>query len=106
MKQDDKLFLEALEVLLEKERKELVKELKEELKSVGLNLTSGTEKSKVIDSPKRISQVEIDESIVVTPQDIQGVEKNFDSLTEPKLTADKEAKASVNKLKAMKKKDK
>lgn len=103
MKQDDKIFLDALQALLEKERKELVKELKKELGSIGLSFTSGSQSSTVISPSQKSNKVEIDESIVVTSQNIQDVEKNFDSLVESETTKDSEATSSVNKLKALKK---
>lgn len=104
LKQDDQNFLDALKVLLDEQRRLLVEELGEKISSIPVAVqTENSTMVRHLQPSKPVDFVEIDESIFVTEQKLDDIEKGFEELAETKTTKDEEASKSISKLRDLKK---
>lgn len=106
MKQDDKLFLEALDQLLAKHRTALVDELVSKIREIPIAMVQESDtitRRQQVTLPSEKTDIEIDETTFVVQQKLNEVEKGFETLTEAKTTQDAEASKSISKLRSLKK---
>jgi hypothetical protein len=105
MKQDDQLFLDALDALMEKHTDILVDKLVARLGAIPVAMTTGssTMVQRYQAASEELPSIEIDDSTFVVDQKLDGVKKGFDELAEKKTTKDAEASKSISKLRNLKK---
>ena len=104
LKQDDRLFLSALDKLMEKHTDRMIAAIREYMGSI--SVASLTEKSTMVEQSapvKKKQAIEIDSSTFVVDQKLEGVEKGFEELTEKTKTQDADASKSISKLRNLKK---
>ena len=109
LKQDDRLFLEALQEILEYNRVLLVEELTSKLSTITIASTSTNStidrsvRNKTYTEETEFETISIDDSKFVVEQTLDGIEKGFQGLAEKTMTKDSNASATVNKLRNLKK---
>lgn len=107
LKQDDRLFLSALDKIMEKHTDRMIAAMREYMEN--LPVASSTERSTMVEQSasgtvaKAKRAISIDDSTFVVDQKLDGVEKGFEELTEKTKTQDVDASKTVNKLRNLKK---